>query len=53
MYNAIMIFNLNEVAPRTNFEIGTIIVLMTASAMFNAYIFGEMAGLVQQLFMKD
>ena len=45
-YHAIMVFGLNEVAPREEIEIIVVIVMMTVSAIANAYIFGEMAVLV-------
>lgn len=53
LYHAIMVFGLNEVAPVEEVEIYVIIVLMTFSAILNAYIFGEMAMLVQQMSNKD
>ena len=47
LYHAIMVFGLNEVAPVEPIEIVVIIILMTLSAILNAYLFGEMAMLVQ------
>jgi hypothetical protein len=52
-YHAIMVFGLNEVAPRTATETAVIILMMIASAIANAYIFGEMAVLVQEMDKKD
>ena len=52
-YHAIMVFGLNEVAPRAVTEIVVIIVMMIISAMVNAFIFGEMAVLVQEMDKKD
>jgi len=48
-----MIFGLNEVAPRVTTEIVVVIIMMIVSAMANAYIFGEMAVLVQEMDKKD
>ena len=48
-----MVFGLNEVAPRTELETVVIIMMMIASAIANAYIFGEMAVLVQEMDKKD
>ena len=48
-----MVFGLNEVAPVEKVEIIVIILLMTLSAILNAYLFGEMAMLVQQMSKKD
>lgn len=52
-YHAIMVFGLNEVAPSTTFETFIVILMMIASAIANAYIFGEMAVLVQEMDSKD
>ena len=52
-YHAIMVFGLNEVAPRELMEIIVVILMMIISAMANAYIFGEMAVLVQEMDKKD
>lgn len=52
-YHAIMVFGLNEVAPRTEIETTVVILMMIASAIANAYIFGEMAVLVQEMDKKD
>jgi hypothetical protein len=48
-----MVFGLNEVAPRAVTEIVVIIIMMIISAMVNAFIFGEMAVLVQEVDKKD
>ena len=48
-----MVFGLNEVAPVSKSEILVIIMLMIVSAILNAYIFGEMAVLVQEMDKKD
>ena len=53
LYHAIMVFGLNEVAPVEQIEIIVIIILMSLSALLNAYLFGEMAMLVQQMSKKD
>ena len=53
LYHAIMVFGLNEVAPVEEVEIIVIILLLTLSAVLNAYLFGEMAMLVQQMSKKD
>lgn len=52
-YHAIMVFGLNEVAPVKDIEVVIIIIMMVVSAMANAYIFGEMAVLVQEMDKKD
>ena len=52
-YHAIMVFGLNEVAPRAVLEILVVILMMIISAMMNAFIFGEMAVLVQEMDRKD
>jgi len=52
-YHAIMVFGLNEVAPRAVVEILVVTLMMIISAMVNAYIFGEMAVLVQEMDKKD
>ena len=52
-YHAIMVFGLNEVAPRTALETFIVILMMIASAIANAFIFGEMAVLVQEMDKKD
>jgi hypothetical protein len=48
-----MVFGLNEVAPRQDYEIVVVIIMMIISAIFNAFIFGEMAVLVQEMDKKD
>lgn len=48
-----MVFGLNEVAPRAVVEILVVTLMMIISAMVNAYIFGEMAVLVQEMDKKD
>ena len=48
-----MVFGLNEVAPVKTIELITVIIMMIVSAMVNAYIFGEMAVLVQEMDKKD
>lgn len=53
LYHAIMVFGLNEVAPVEKIEIVMTIGLMALSAILNAYLFGEMAMLVQQMGKKD
>lgn len=53
MYHAIMVFGLNEVAPVKELEIIIVISMMIVSAMANAYIFGEMAVLVQEMDKKE
>lgn len=53
LYHAMMLFGVNEVGPVQTIEIVTAIALMTLSAIANAYIFGEMAMLVQQMDQKD
>ena len=52
-YHAIMVFGLNEVAPRSLLETFIVILMMIASAIANAFIFGEMAVLVQEMDKKD
>jgi hypothetical protein len=52
-YHAIMVFGLNEVAPVASTEIIVVIIIMIISAIANAYIFGEMAVLVQEMDKKD
>jgi len=52
-YHAIMVFGLNEVAPREEREIVVVFIMMIFSAIANAYIFGEMAVLVQEMDKKD
>lgn len=52
-YHAIMVFGLNEVAPRQEREIVVVFIMMIISAIANAYIFGEMAVLVQEMDRKD
>ena len=52
-YHAIMVFGLNEVAPVKELELIVVIFMMIVSAMVNAYIFGEMAVLVQEMDKKD
>jgi hypothetical protein len=48
-----MVFGLNEVAPRSTVETLVVIIMMLVSAIANAYIFGEMAVLVQEIDKKD
>ena len=48
-----MVFGLNEVAPRSLLETFIVILMMIASAIANAFIFGEMAVLVQEMVKKD
>jgi hypothetical protein len=48
-----MVFGLNEVAPRSEIETFFVILMMILSAIANAYIFGEMAVLVQEMDKKD
>ena len=48
-----MVFGLNEVGPVKEREIIVVICMMITSAMINAYIFGEMAVLVQEMDKKD
>ena len=52
-YHAIMVFGLNEVGPTTMTECIVVIIMMIASAIVNAAIFGEMAVLVQEMDKKD
>ena len=52
-YHAIMVFGINEVAPVKDQEVIVVVVMMVISAMANAYIFGEMAVLVQEMDKKD
>lgn len=52
-YHAIMVFGINEVAPVEPLEVGVVVVIMVISAMVNAWIFGEMAVLVQEMDKKD
>ena len=52
-YHAIMVFGLNEVAPRSKNETIVVIVMMIVSAIANAFIFGEMAVLVLEMDKKD
>ena len=47
LYHAMMLFGVNEVGPVETIELVVAISLMTLSAIGNAYIFGEMAMLVQ------
>lgn len=47
LYHAMMLFGVNEVGPVETVELVVAICLMTLSAIANAYIFGEMAMLVQ------
>jgi len=53
LYHAIMVFGLNEVAPVKEKEMIVVVIMMILSAMANAYIFGEMAVLVQEMDKKD
>lgn len=53
LYHAIMVFGLNEVAPVEKVELIVVILMMHLSAIVNAYIFGEMAVLVQEMDKKD
>lgn len=48
-----MVFGLNEVAPVETVELIVVILMMHLSAIVNAYIFGEMAVLVQEMDKKD
>lgn len=52
-YHAIMVFGINEVGPKSDLEVIVVVVAMVISAMANAYIFGEMAVLVQEMDKKD
>ena len=52
-YHAIMVFGINEVAPVKDIEVIVVVCMMVISAMANAYIFGEMAVLVQEMDKKD
>lgn len=52
-YHAIMVFGLNEVAPRSRQETMVVIIMMIVSAIANAFIFGEMAVLVLEMDKKD
>lgn len=53
VYHAIMIFGINEVAPRRENEVLLVVVLMCISGIANAYIFGEMANLVAEYDSKN
>jgi len=53
LYHAIMVFGLNEVPPVKDVEMIVVVIMMILSAMANAYIFGEMAVLVQEMDKKD
>ena len=48
-----MVFGINEVAPVMESEVIVVVIIMVVSAMVNAYIFGEMAVLVQEMDKKD
>jgi len=48
-----MLFGVNEVAPVKDVEVIVVTCMMVISAMANAYIFGEMAVLVQEMDKKD
>jgi hypothetical protein len=48
-----MVFGINEVAPVKPIEVVVVVIMMVISAMANAYIFGEMAVLVQEMDKKD
>jgi len=48
-----MVFGINEVAPVKEHEVIVVVLIMVVSAMVNAYIFGEMAVLVQEMDKKD
>lgn len=52
-YHAIMVFGINEVAPRRDNEVLLVVILMSISGIANAYIFGEMAILVYEYDCKD
>lgn len=52
MYTAVMLFGVNEVAPREEEELAIVSILMLISAMFNAVVFGTMAVLVQEISKK-
>lgn len=53
LYHAIMVFGLNEISPVKSNELIVVVIMMILSAMANAYIFGEMAVLVQEMDKKD
>lgn len=46
LYHAVMIFNLNEIAPMMEEQIVFAIVFMVISALTNSFIFGELASLI-------
>jgi hypothetical protein len=52
-YHAIMLFALNEVAPRRINEVMLVVGLMMISGIANAYIFGEMSVLVYEYDSKN
>jgi hypothetical protein len=52
MYTSVMLFGVNEVAPREEYELALISIFMLISAMFNAVVFGTMAVLVQEISKK-
>ena len=53
MYHAVLMFGVNEVVPRTTFEIAFVSFVMLVSSMVNANIFGIMAVLVSELNRKS
>lgn len=52
MYHSVMLFGVNEMAPRTDAEIAFSSAIMLVSAMVNANIFGTMAVLVSEMNKK-
>lgn len=52
MYHSVMLFGVNEMAPRSTFELFFSSVIMLISAMVNANIFGTMAVLVIEMNKK-
>lgn len=53
LYHAIMIFNLNEVAPILENQVVFIIIVMVVSALANSFIFGELASLMSELTSRE
>jgi len=53
IYYSVMLFGINEVAPRTTFLLMFVSVTMLISAMVNANLFGTMAVLVQEMNRKS
>ena len=53
MYHAVLMFGVNEVVPRTTFEIAFVSFVMLVSSMVNANIFGIMAVLVSEMNRKS